>query len=421
MRRLTEISAITCNQCSQQMHIKRENISPDNFLFYCSKCGNSQKISLKDLIIKEIPLLLDVDSHKLEQAYKKGNLKFYQNRFITALQFRKSVAKIEAGTMVCFSNEIHIIRGFPKIRRTLMLEKAMELHFQREVAVEEKMNGYNVRIAFINPEIVAFTRGGYVCPYTTRKASEIMDLSKFFYDYPDLVICGEMLGTDNPYVSHYYPEIGKLGFRIFDIREKVTGKPLSIKKKNYLLEKYNLPPVRLFGLYSLPEAPTKILELVKNLGENGREGVVMKDPLMKIPPLKYTSSQAHADELVYAFKFPFDLGKSFFFSRVVREGFQSYEMQESKDEMKKRAQRLGESILYPMVETIKHISADEVAGEDLVMEADNREEAEEFLHHLQELGVVAVLLKYENGRAVIRRIHQSTTDKIKNFLNGGLY
>jgi putative ATP-dependent DNA ligase len=45
---------------------------------------------------------------------------------------------VEAGTMVCFDNEIHVIRGFTKIRRTLMLLKALEKHFKGEIAVEEK-------------------------------------------------------------------------------------------------------------------------------------------------------------------------------------------------------------------------------------------------------------------------------------------
>jgi putative ATP-dependent DNA ligase len=96
-------------------------------------------------------------------------------------------------------------------------------------------------------------------------------------------------------------------------------------------------------------------------------------------------------------------------------------MQESEEEMKQRAQRLGESILYPMMDTIKHVSADEVAGEDLTMDAESPEEVEEFLRHLRDLGVVAVLVNYEDGKAVIRRVHQSTTDKITNYLNGGLY
>ncbi len=403
------------------MSIKQEKISQRNFFFKCSSCGNTYKISLKDFIVKELPIILDLDSYKLWEAYKKGNLKFYQNKYITALQFRKSVGKIEAGTMVCLCDDIQVIRGFPKIRRTLMLKEALKLHFGREVAVEEKMNGYNVRIAFLDPDIVAFTRGGYVCPYTTKKAPEILDLNEFFQDNPDLVICGEMLGTDNPYVSHYYPEIGELGFRIFDIRKKLSGKPLSIPDKRKLLEKYNLPPVNLLGVYSISEAPLKILGLVKKLGEQCREGVVIKDPQMEIPSLKYTSSQAHDDELIYAFKFPFDLGKSFFFSRVIREGFQSYEMQDSEDELHDRAHRLGESILYPMLETIKHVTGDEVAGEDLVMDAGSMQEVEEFLRHLRELGVVAIVVKYEDGKAVIRRIHQSTTDKINNYLNGGLY
>lgn len=378
-------------------------------------------MSQKDLIVNELPGILDLEPEKLEESYRKGNLKFYQNRFVKALQFRKAVGKIESGTMVCLGEEIQVIRGFPKIRRTLMLGEALKSHFKGEVAVEEKMNGYNVRIAFVDHEILAFTRGGYVCPYTTKKAREIMDLTQFFQDHEELVICGEMLGTNNPYVSHYYHEIGKLGFRIFDLREKFTGKPLSINKKRELLKKYKLPPVNLLGVYSILEAPSKILKLVKELGENGREGVVIKDPQMELPPLKYTSSQAHDDELVYAFKFPFDLGKAFFFSRVIREGFQSVEMQESEEELKERAQRIGESILYPMVETIKHVAADEVAGEDLVMDAESPEEVDEFLKHLHDLGVVAVLVKYEDGKAVIRRVHQSTTDKISNYLNGGLY
>lgn len=415
------IKSVDCPKCRNKMYLKQERISPDKFFFKCSSCKNTYEISLKDFIIKELPAILDLESEKLAESYKKGHLKFYQNRFISALQFRKGMGKIESGTMICLTNEIQVIRGFPKIRRTLMLKNALKTHFNGEVVVEEKMNGYNVRIAFINSQILAFTRGGYVCPYTTKKANEILNLTGFFQDHPDLVVCGEMLGTDNPYVSHYYPEIGKLGFRIFDLRKKLTGKPLSIKEKRDLLEEYDLPSVRFLGVYPVWEAPSKILKLVKQLGKEGREGVVMKDPEMEITPLKYTSSQAHDDELIYAFKFPFDLGKAFFFSRVIREGFQSYECQETADEMKERAQRLGESILYPMVDTIKNVSTGEVAGEDLVMDADSTQEVEEFLRHLRDLGVMAVAIKHKDGKAVIRRVHQSTTDKIDNYLNGGLY
>lgn len=152
-----------------------------------------------------------------------------------------------------------------------------------------------------------------------------------------------------------------------------------------------------------------------------REGVVIKDPEMVIEPVKYTSSRAHMGEIEYAFNFPFDFGRSFFFSRVIREGFQAFELGESEEEIRKRAHLLGESILFSMVKTIKHVSEDNPAYEDIVIHVENNKEAEEFARHLRDLGVVAIVQSFNNGKAVIRRIHQSTTDRISNYLRGGLY
>jgi putative ATP-dependent DNA ligase len=377
--------------------------------------------NLKGFIEDELSKILNIESWKLKQALEKGNIKLYQEHGIEAVQFRKKLGKMESGTMVTMGPEIEVIRGFPKIRRTLMLHNSLKQHFRDEIAVEEKMNGYNVRIAMVNGQIIAFTRGGYICPYTTKKATEILDPDDFFQNHPHLVICGEMVGTENPYVSQYYPEIGKLGFRIFDLREKLTNHPLPIGERRKLLKDYGLSPVRLFGIYPVVDAPDEILDIVKRLGKEDREGVVMKDPMMQIDPIKYTSSQAHASELEYAFSFPFDLGKAFFFSRIIREGFQAHEMGDSENELKERAQRIGESILYPMLETIQRISREEVAAEDLVIEVENEEEANEFIRHLRVLGVMATLAEFKDGKAVIRRMHQSTTDKISNYLQGGLY
>ncbi len=126
---------------------------------------------MPSFITEELPKLLDVESYKIERSFKNGNIKFYQSQGIKALQFRKSVGKIEAGTMICFGDKIEIIRGFPKIRRTLMLNPSLKMHFNNEVAVEEKMNGYNVRIALINNKIIAFTRGGLCMSIYHQKSS----------------------------------------------------------------------------------------------------------------------------------------------------------------------------------------------------------------------------------------------------------
>ena len=61
------------------------------------------------------------------------------------------------------------------------------------------------------------------------------------------------------------------------------------------------------------------------------------------------------------------------------------------------------------------------ATEDMVIDVKNEEEAEEFIQYLHNLGVYAIIYKFEDKKAVIRRIHQATTDKVNNLLNGGLY
>lgn len=399
----------------------RRNNSLNNFFFNCSSCNLDSHVIVEDFLDKKLQKILNVKAEKLNQAINKGIIKFFQFHGTPALQFKKDVGKIEAGTVIYFKANIEVIRGFPKIRRTLMLSPTLKNHFKDKIIAEEKMNGYNVRIALIGDEIVALTRRGYMCPYTTKKAVEIMDLEEFFNENHDLVICGEMVGTDNPYVSHYYEEIGSLGFRIFDIRKKLSNTPLSIKDKHKILKKYGLPAVRVLGTYNVDEAPHKIKKVIKEIGESKREGMVLKDPEMIIPPLKYTSSQAHADELKYAFTYPFDFGRDFLFSRVIREGFQAFENEENEEELQKRAHQLGESILYPMMDTIKNVASGNPASEDMVIDIENEDEAEIFMRHLHDLGVYAVLLEVKDKKAIIRRLHQSTTDKINNFLKGGLY
>jgi len=399
----------------------RRNNSLNNFFFNCSSCDIESRVVIEDFLDKKLEKILEVKAEKLNHAIEKGIIKFFDFNGTPALQFKKEVGKIESGTVIYFKDKTEVIRGFPKTRRTLMLSPTIKNHFKDKIVVEEKMNGYNVRIAFIGDEIVALTRRGYVCPYTTKKAVEILDLNEFFNDNPDLVICGEMVGTDNPYVSHYYEEIGSLGFRVFDIREKLSNNPLPLKEKYELLKKYKLPSIRVLGTFNVEGAVDEIKKIITEIGEENREGVVMKDPQMEIIPLKYTSSQAHDDEISYAFTFPFDFGKDFFFSRVIREGFQAFEMEENEEELQERAKRLGESILYPMIDTIKNVSAGNTAGEDMVIDVETPEEAEEFLRHLHDLGVYALLIEFKDKKAIIRRIHQSTTDKINNFLKGGLY
>ena len=67
---------------------------------------------MPDFISKELPEILDLKAKNLERSFKNGNIKYYQSQGVEGIQFKKSVGNIESGTMLCFGEELEIIRGF---------------------------------------------------------------------------------------------------------------------------------------------------------------------------------------------------------------------------------------------------------------------------------------------------------------------
>lgn len=192
-----------------------------------------QKIPLD---INKTASYLDISEKRLEKLIERRILTANWGKYRQLLRFDKKVSHIEEGSVLNQqSNELELVRGFPKIRRALLLESAIIKNFETadSVAIEEKMNGYNVRAAEINGEVLAFTRGGLVCPYTTEKVRELINLD-FFRDHPDLVLCAEMVGPDNPYVPKDIYNIDSLQFFVFDIRKKIQENPIPLMKKESL-------------------------------------------------------------------------------------------------------------------------------------------------------------------------------------------
>ncbi len=367
---------------------------------------------------------LDIPEHRITGALKRKTVQYVRGKK-ELFRFDKPVSTIEGGTSV-FTKPFDIVRGFPKISRTLMLYPALRRHFTscRKVAVEEKMNGYNVRVALIGDALVALTRGGFICPYTTEKAIDFVGLD-FFNDHPELVLCGEMVGPDSPYVPKTFYGIESLDFFVFDIREKITGKPLPVMKRRALMDKYGIKSVRFFGEFEVGEAHIEVARIVRELGRSMHEGVVIKDPQMILPPVKYTSSQSNCADLRYAFEFYNDFGRDFFFGRVCREAFQSVEWGEDDESLKKRCRQLGESLLLPMIKTIKKKKDGERIAEDVQIRVKSLDTVKEFEEYLKLVGVDAVFEEPEmigNEYLVrIRKIHQSTNDRTEALLGGQLW
>jgi putative ATP-dependent DNA ligase len=146
---------------------------------------------------------------------------------------------------------------------------------------------------------------------------------------------------------------------------------------------------------------------------------------MKLMPVKYTSSQSNCADLRYAFEFYNDYGRDFFFPRVCREAFQSVEWDEDEENRRERCRRLGESILLPMIKTIKKKKEGERITEAVQIRVRDLKTARDFEEHLRLLGVDAVFekpLQIGNEFLIkIKKIYHSTNDKTESILRGELW
>jgi putative ATP-dependent DNA ligase len=370
---------------------------------------------------------LGFEEERIQHLFEKNYLARNWGKHDYLFRFDKEISRIERGTVLYEKEDsFEVIMGFPKIRRAMVLDPTLKKHFSglEKVAVEEKMNGYNVRVANVKGDILAITRSGYVCPYTTERANVKLNL-KFFDDFPNLVLYGEMVGPDNPYVPKEIYGIESVEFYIFDIREKNSGNPLPLSRKQRILEEYGFLQVESFGEFPLQKATEEIAKIILELGKIEHEGVVIKDPDMVLTPLKYTSSQSNCSDLRHAFMFYNEAGRDFMLSRIVREGFQTVEWNENEAEFEKRYMQLGESILNPLRESIRRVKNGQRLYEDVRIRVKDLKTATEFENYLKRLGVDAIFEPPQpagNEYLInIKKVNKSTNDKTQAIWEGELW
>ncbi len=364
---------------------------------------------------------LGLTEREFEQRLEKNDIVKVNYDGFKYYRFREAFRKVEKGTVIVL-DPLTIVRGYPKIPRAFVISSAFKKRLSGEkVFAEEKMDGYNVRTVMLKGKLYSFTRRGLYCPYTTLRIRHQLESDgsiAFFEENPELMLCGEVVGLQNPYQEKSYPEAREFGYFVFDIRNMVDNSPVSYDEKLRLVEKYGLKHVNFFGEVSSGE---EVLKLVRKLGEDGREGVVLKSfDGMKM--LKYTANQSTNNDLKYAFTFFEDYGLAFMYSRVLREAFQAYELGLEGKELEKEAKELGKSILIPMVETIKRIAEGEEVTEDFELLVPSEEFGFKFVENLKNLGViVTVKEKKKTSKGVkfkLSRHYPKTNDKTKAILEG---
>jgi putative ATP-dependent DNA ligase len=309
---------------------------------------------------------------------------------ITYYRVVKKVGRLERGTIVTDSG---IIYDFPRIARILHLENGIKQAFNNPFYVEEKVDGYNVRITKIRDQVFAFSRGSYVCPFSTDRLVDFFNYENFFKENPDLIVCGEIAGPENPYNGESPPYVTEdVSFFAFDIRIKNSDQQVPMEKRYKLFDEYKIPTVTRFGRYT----PSDIKDLkkhIQNLNEKGCEGLVFKptDPSEKT--VKYVTAGSCLRDMKITSPLMIEYQAEFFTHRMLRSLFYLLEHHSNLDDT--FLKKTGEALLQPLFESVRKVADGEMVTERFKVRFNKKQNIKKLFEHFHKCKVDANLVRQE--------------------------
>lgn len=222
----------------------------------------------------------------------------------------------------------HLVRGvvilegrlvpmYPSIGRILMLEAGIRRNFSGPFWAEEKMDGYNVRVVRQRGRLLAFTRGGHLCPYSCDRLPDLANLEPLFDEHPDLVLCGELAGKCTPYARAGATRVPEdVGFYAFDLMRLDHAGFVAVPDREAIFARHPVPRAPVLGRYH-PEETERLRELVMRLDGEGSEGVVLK-PEGEGVRVKYITPRTNMSDIAVDAHLVAELGGPFFINRLLR-------------------------------------------------------------------------------------------------------
>jgi putative ATP-dependent DNA ligase len=295
-----------------------------------------------------------------------------------------------------------VIPGYPRIGRIFRLEQGLAQQFSGPFWVEEKIDGFNVRIFRAGDRILALSRGGYVCPFSTDRVPDFLDLC-IFDEHPDLILCAELAGPENPYTEggpSFVLEDVKLF--VFDIMRFGHLGLLRQSETHELCERYALPAPRLYGRFE-PAQWRELREIVEQLDVQRREGVVLKEDKPDGRRTKYVTAWSGVYDISVRAADTIELPGDFFTSRILR---MALYLDETERELDADLERdLGRAFLRGLTSSVQRFKREGRVYHDFRCRFRERENAEDLIAHLHAIlghtHVVQRRLEQEDGYWVL--------------------
>lgn len=252
----------------------------------------------------------------IDAAWRKDSARIEEIGAWHYLRFTRGFRSVPVGTAV-FGDTV--VYGYPKIGRIFRLDQGLQAQFAHPFWVEEKIDGYNVRVFRQEDEVLALTRRGFVCPFTTDRMADLMDLT-IFEARPDLVVCAEVVGPDNPYNESErapadVPEDVRLF--VFDLMRAGSPECLPYRRRGRLVEDFGLPAVPAYGRFR-PDEAHRLSALMLELDRHVREGVVLKEDSSRDRRAKYVTGSINLADVRVSAKAVKQLPADYFIQRILR-------------------------------------------------------------------------------------------------------
>ncbi len=318
----------------------------------------------------------------LLDAFEQGKLLYVEGLSVPAFRFKRDFRGFAAGTVAAPGM---LITGFPHIPRVFVLETGVPRYLSGPFYAEEKIEGYNVRLVKIGGEIKAFTRRGYVCPFATDRWPDFMPrLPDFFDEYPHYVVCCEVAGPENPFVTEWPPYVLEdVNFFCFDILDLSRHKFLKPEEKYDLFKRFSFPTPEVSGPFEPKPGDIKALkELLLRYDTEGREGVVLKPrDFSQGRVIKYVTPNSNISDLKVAFPYIGELEPGYIVQRLVRLAISRWELGEGYDE--RLYQALGEAVFGELERLFDRVTRGEPVEEVFRVRLRKEEALEALLAHFR--------------------------------------
>lgn len=288
----------------------------------------------------------------LEKALVEGKLLPVEGLPGPVFRFKRDFRGFSTGTVVA---EGFLMPGFPSIPRIFCLKTGIPRYLPGPFFAEEKIEGYNVRLVRLFGQVLAFTRRGYICPFATDRWPDFLpDLPRFFDDHPELVLCCEVAGPENPFVTEWPPHVKEdINFFVFDLLHLKTGELLPPTEKYELLKTYGFPTPEINGPFQAKDLEA-IRELILRYDREGREGLVFKPLDDQGRVVKYVTSRSNVNDLRVTFPFIGELDASYIVHRLVRLAITRFELSQPFDQA--FYQELGQALFGEMERVLSRIA-----------------------------------------------------------------